>query len=910
MYHHKTIQETFKELNASIEGLSISQAQQRLEEYGTNELTQKKSIPKWIIFLEQFKSPLVWILIGAIIISLLLKEYSDATIIGVVLIANAIFGYIQEEKAEKSIESLKRLASLKAKVIRGGQAISIDAKDIVPGDILVLDEGDKIPADARLIEIVNLECDEAALTGESLPSKKNLEIVSEKIPLGDMKNTVFSGTIITKGRAKAIVCETGMKTQIGKIAHLIQESEDIETPLQKNLAILGRWLVWITIIICIIILFAEVLHNKETLSHLMSGNFSTLLQNEAFLEFLIVAISLAVAAIPEGLPAVVTICLALGVQKMVKKNALIRKLPSVETLGCTTVICSDKTGTLTHNQMTIKKLWLNNNVIEVSGSGYTPLGTFSSKDKDIGKLLEIGALCNDSNLYIEEKTREWKITGDPTEAALVVSAHKHGQDKKFLEKEHPRISEIPFDSQRKRMSTLHKDGNKYVCCTKGAPDMILDRCKYIYLNGKAELLTKDLKSKIMNQNIEFANEALRVLGFAYKEIDTPEKFNEEELIFIGLQAMMDPPREEVKNAILKCKSAGIKVIMITGDFLNTAKAVASQLGIEGKAIEGKDIENINLDNEVEHISIYARVNPEHKQDIVKALQKKGHIVAMTGDGVNDAPALKNADIGIAMGITGTDVAKEASDMILTDDNFTSIVSAVEEGRTIYNNIRKFVEYLLSSNIGEVLTIFTAIMIGLPLPLLAIMILWINIGTDGLPALALGVDPAEKNVMKRPPRNPKTKILNLKNGIYLFSVGIIMMLGTLGIFYGGLTENGWSFGDAIDENSNGYMYATTLAFTTIMLFQMFNVINCRNKEQSTISLDIFSNIKLIGAIIISVLLQLLVIYTPLAQYFKTVPLSGMDWFYCILVSSSVLWFGEITKIFRRIKIKKVMIDRAI
>ncbi len=861
IYHKKKIEDIFKELKTSYRGLSEEDAKSRLQEYGLNEIKEKKKVSPLKIFFSQFKNFIIGILFVALVISLIIGENLDAIIIGIILILNAVFGFIQEYKAEKAIEALKKLASLKATVIRENKRQEIDAATLVPGDIILLETGDKIPADSRLIEIVNLETQESSLTGESTPITKDLKILPEKTPIADQKNMVFSGTIVTKGRAKAIVVQTGMNSQIGKIATLIEEEETKPTPLQIKLKQLGKLLGIATIFIVIIVFFAGILTGKETI------------------EMFIAAVSLAVAAIPEGLPAVVTISLALGVQRMVKRHALVRKLPSVETLGSTTVICTDKTGTLTCDQMTVRKIYVNNKIIEVTGSGYETKGVFLINNKIIDPkplnlLLKIGTLCNDASLT------EDGIIGDPTEAALIVSAAKASLLKSDLEKKNPRINELGFDSERKRMSTLHKMENKKIMYCKGAPDIILELCDRIIINEKISRLTRPLKKQILKQNDEFANEALRVLGFAYKETSVLEEKN---LIFVGLQAMIDPPRPQVKDAIEKCKKAGIKVVMITGDHKNTAMAIAKEIGIEGEAITGQDLDEIkDFEKKVETIAIYARVDPEHKSKIIDALRKKGHIIAMTGDGVNDAPALKKADIGIAMSITGTDVSKEASAMVLTDDNFASIVNAVEEGRGIYDNIKKFVEYLLSSNLGEILTIFIGIMLGWPLPLIAIQILWVNLATDGLPALALGVDPVDPNIMSRLPRKPKEKVLSNHIIARMFIVGIIMMIGTLGIF-------------KLYNPESNLRYAQTMAFTTLMMFQMFNVLNCRSEQHSLFKIGIFSNKYLVVAILSSILLQILVIHTGLSKFFKTVPLSITDWVYIILVSSTVLIVIEIIKL---------------
>jgi Ca2+-transporting ATPase len=873
--HQKTIKEALAGLKSSEKGLSSDEAKKRLEKHGCNQIEEKYKISAFKIFIEQFKSFIIWILIIAVIISAFLGEMVDAAVIMVIVVLNAIFGFMQEYKAEKAIDALKKMVSLKATVLRDGNEVEIDAKEVVPGDIIILSEGEKIPADARLIEIVMLETQEASLTGESQPVTKYLRVLDKETGVADRVNMVFAGTIITKGKGKAVVLGTGMNTEIGKIAHMIQTVGRETTPLQKKLKKLSKLIAVLVLAICAVVFLAGVLRGGKAIDMLIS------------------AVSLAVAAIPEGLPAVVTISLALGVQKMVKKNALIRKLPSVETLGSCTVICSDKTGTLTHNEMTVKKIYANNKVVDVSGSGYSPEGKFSSDPKEFLPLLRAGALCNDASL---DRNNSWNIIGDPTEGALLVSAAKAGLWKKELELKFKRVEELIFSSERKRMTTIHKIGNERIAYMKGAPDVVLELCTKMLVNGKEIALSKSEKENILKANDAFANSALRVLGFACKKVSENEKDMEKGMTFVGLQGMMDPPRAEARAAIAKCKKAGIKVVMITGDHRATAMAVARELDIQGRAITGQELDKIeNLEDIVEDIAIYARVNPEHKLKIIDALKKRGHIVAMTGDGVNDAPALKKADIGIAMGITGTDVSKEASDMILMDDNFVSIVNAIEEGRTIFDNIRKFVEYLLSSNMGEILTILLGVMLFATsggttlLPLLAIQILWINLITDGLPALALGVEPPEKNIMERLPIRPKEKIMDNERIIMMLVIGIIMAVGTLGIFKHSMPET-------------NLVYAQTMAFTTLVMFQMFNVLNQRSETESLFKVGIFRNIWLWGAIAVSVGLQLLVLYTPLNHIFSVVPLTGMDWLLVTAVSASVFVAVEIIKLVRNIRNK--------
>ncbi|MFH0867693.1 MAG: HAD-IC family P-type ATPase, partial [Candidatus Woesearchaeota archaeon] len=690
-----------------------------------NEITQGKKISPIKIFLNQFNSVVIYILLFALAVSIFLGETVDAIVIGAIVVANAVLGFIQEYKAEKSIDALKKLASLKATVIREGKEKDIDAKLLVPGDIIKLETGDKLPADCRIYELVDLQAQEATLTGESTPVKKELTVLAEKTPLADRINMAFSGTIITNGKGHAIITSTGMQTEIGKIATLIEEVKPELTPLQKKMNTLGKKIGIAVVIISIIVFLAQLFKDPVILGHLTSLQFLEFLKGSR--EIFLTAIALAVAAIPEGLPAVVTIGLAIGIKRMVKRNALNRKLPSVETLGSTTVICTDKTGTLTKNEMTVKKIYANSKIIDVTGSGYEKKGEFLFNNKKINTneielLLKIGALNNDASLT------DGNVIGDPTEASLIVSSAKAGLKKEVLEKEHNRLDEIPFSSERKIMTTIHDFDNEKLAFVKGAPEVVLGLCTSIYENGKIHKLTEAKKKDILQINKEFGNDALRVLGFAFKTVMSKDRA-EKNLTFVGLQGMMDPPREEVKEAIKKCKKAGIKIVIITGDHEITAKAVAKEIGIEGRSITGAELEKIkekDLEKYVEEIVIYARVNPEHKIKIVDALKKKGHVVAMTGDGVNDAPALKKADIGIAMGITGTDVAKEAADMILLDDNFASIVNAVEEGRGVYDNIRKYFSYLISGNIGEVMIIFLSIIFGWSLPMTATQILLINL----------------------------------------------------------------------------------------------------------------------------------------------------------------------------------------
>jgi P-type Ca2+ transporter type 2C len=867
-YYCLTLEKLYERLQTQPAGLTSQEAENRLKQYGENEIKQGKQIDPLKIFFAQFHNFVVYILLVALTISFALGESVDAIVIGIIIVLNSVFGFVQEFKAEKSIEALKKMASPRANVVRDGKEKNIDAKELVPGDVVKLQTGDKVPSDARLIEQSNLQTSESSLTGESVPVKKEIPELPEKTALADRSNMVFAGTIVAIGRGFAVVTETGIKTEIGKIAALIQEKEEDPTPLQIKLDKLGKTLALVTIVICAVVFLAEVFKD---------GSF----ERSAIMEFFIIAVSLAVAAIPESLPAVVTIGLAIGVQRMVKRNALIRRLPSVETLGSTTVICSDKTGTLTKNEMTVKKIYANGEIIDLSGSGYGHEGEFFVGEEKVDPqkfelLLKIGMLNNDAAFDGNQ------VIGDPTEAALIVSAAKAGLSRSELEKTSPRKDEIPFTSERKIMTTIHPMDGADHAFVKGAAEIVIDLCETVYENGKTVELTSEKRAEIKELTKTFANQALRVLGFAFKELEESSD-KEKQLTFVGLQAMIDPAREEVKEAIKKCHTAGIRVIMITGDHQTTASAIAKEIGIEGRVITGSDLENISdLENHVEEISVFARVNPEHKIHIVEALRKNGHIVAMTGDGVNDAPALKEADIGIAMGITGTDVSKEASDMILTDDNFSSIVNAVEEGRGIYDNIKKFVTYMFSSNLGEILTLFIAIMIGLPLPLIAIMILWINLVTDGLPALALSVEPIDAHIMQRGPGKPGESILSKSLVTTMILVGVSMTVVTLGLF-------SWYL-------QNGYelQYAQTVAFTVLTLSQLFNVLNCRSAGKSIFKVGLFSNVNLIYAVLLSFSIHLSVIYTPLRVYFKTVPLNLEDWVYIFFASSLIVVVVEIYK----------------
>ena len=849
---------------SEIKGLSAGEAKDRLEKYGPNTMEKKEKISFFKLFLSQFKDAIVWVLIAAAVISLIhaigitftegfhLDNYAETIVITAIIFLHAILGFVQEFRAEKSIEALKKLTGLKSNTIRDGHEIRINAEELVPGDIINLSSGDKVPADAQIIELSNLEVSEATLTGESVPVEKKL-VIPETSQLSDQLDRLFSGTILTKGRGKALVTSTGMKTELGKIATLLQESEVEQTPLQKKMKQLSKWLGLGILIVCIIVFFAGCFIGTPT----------------SLFEMLMVSVSLAAAAIPAGLSAAITISLALGIQRMIKKNALIRKLQSIETLGSTTVICTDKTGTLTKNEMTTVKLYVNN---EVFDSGVLKNEIWKSSGfNELCIMLKIGALCNDSKFDVNST-----VIGDPTEACLIIASEKAGCDIEKLKQDYPRVDEIPFDSNRKLMSTIHTHNDMKYIYTKGATEQILKSCSKILINGTERLLPEEQKQKILEQNNCFAKQALRVLSFAYS--DKPVG-GEDNLVFAGMQAIIDPPRESTYSAVKSCHEAGIMVKMITGDNEITASAIAKEIGIFGKVISGAELDKIeDLDTTVEECSVFARVNPEHKLKIVKALKEKNNIVAMTGDGVNDAPALKAAQIGICVG-SGTDVAKESSEMILTTDDFATIISAIEEGRRIYDNIKKFITFLISDNLSEVLTLFIGLMLGFPLPLIAIQLLWLSLIADGFPALALGVEPVSKGIMKRKPRNPDDNIFDKVTIFWMLSVSLIIMTGTLIMF----------------RRHDDLIHGQTVAFTTLFAFQMFHVFNCKSLHQSIFN-TFFNNKRLILAVIFSFILQFIIVYIPFFQgFFKTSPMPLFEWMEIILVASSVIWFSEIFKL---------------
>lgn len=865
------------------QGLSEEEAKKRLKQIGFNQLTEGEKSSWFSIFIDQFKDFMVLVLLVATLISGLLGEYTDAIAIMAIVVLNAFLGFIQEVRAERSLAALKKLSAPTAKVLRDGKWLRLPAIHLVPGDIIQLESGDRISADVRLWKAESFYVEESALTGESVPvNKKAVALKSADVSLGDRINMAYMGTLAVRGTALGIVVHTGMETEMGKIAHLIDSTESTETPLKRRLEQLGKVLIGVALFLTALVVITGILHGHNAYQMFLAG------------------VSLAVAAIPEGLPAIVTMALALGVQRMIKRQAIVRKLPSVETLGCATVICSDKTGTLTQNKMTVTHIWADEKLINVTGSGYEPQGDFICAKKKINpqsdvallKMMEIAYLCNNAQLVREgeekrfgKKKVRWNIEGDPTDGALLVAAIKGGIEQEKIQQKWKRLKEIPFDSERKRMSVVveQKNGQRYLLI-KGAPDVLIERCTHILHQGKVVPLTEPLRKKVFQMNDQLAQKALRNLGFAYREVSRTESLEaadrlEQRLIWVGLAGMIDPPRSEVKEAIRICQRAGIKTVMITGDHLSTAVAIAEELGIKkpnGLTMTGEELYNCSdeeLAKRVNQIDVYARVSPEHKLRIVKALQKNGHVVAMTGDGVNDAPAIKAADIGIAMGGTGTDVTKEAASLVLADDHFATIVAAVEEGRNIYENIRKFISYLLASNVGEILIMFLAMLAGLPLPLVPIQILWVNLVTDGLPAMALGVDPAEENTMNRPPRDNRESVFARGVGWKIITRGLLIGFCSLAAF----CVTYW-------ETPDDLVRAQTVAFATLVMAQLIYVFDCRSTG-TIFQRTPFDNKALVLAVLSSVALLLGVIYySPLQPIFHTVPIGLREWTLITVASS--------------------------
>jgi len=903
-----------------VAGLTSAEATQRGQQYGPNQLKSKPPEPRWRKFLAQFTDPLVLLLLAATVISVLawLLEGADglpyeALAIILIVLVNAIIGYFQEARAEAAVAALQKMTTAMATIVRDGKQQQVASIDLVPGDLLLVEEGNAITADARVFDVTSLQMAEASLTGESQSVTKDIAPIGEEVGIGDRVNMVFSGTVATFGRGKAIVTATGMGTEMGKIAGLMQETPEEKTPLQVEIDRVGKLLGIAVVAIAVLIVATIVLVDRIS-------SFDVLVQA------LLLGVSLAVAAVPEGLPTILTVVLALGVQRMTKRNAIVRKLSAVETLGSASVICSDKTGTLTKNEMTVRTVVTSSGRVDITGIGYEPKGELRLYGSDqpvtdvsllstVRRTLRAGALAN--NAVLQESGGVWMIQGDPTEAALVVAARKVGIGPDELDQRFTRIGEMPFSSDRKLMSTVQTDtehADMVAVVSKGAPDVLLARCVHEQVGEETRPLTPERRKTILSSVEQLAGEALRTLGVAYRRIehegyDAPNEALESELVFIGIVGIIDPPRPEAKLAVATAQGAGIRVIMITGDHPVTATTIAGELGIVkpgSKAVTGAELEKMDdqqLLETVRKISIYARVSPEHKLRIVKALKADGQVVSMTGDGVNDAPALKMADIGVAMGITGTDVSKEAADMILTDDNFATIVAAVEEGRSIFSNIRKFLRYLLSSNIGEVLTMFLGVVfagaIGLVseageafiVPLVATQILWINLLTDAAPALAVGVDPVDSGVMKRPPRRRSDRVIDLEMWLGFLLTGIVMAVVTLATLDLSL-PNGFIPG------SHDITYARTLAFTTLVFCQLFNVFCARYTYESAFR-RLFNNPLLWGAVALSLVLQVVVVYVPfLNKAFQTVPIALTDWGICVAMASLVLWTDEIKKLILR------------
>ncbi len=900
---------TLRHLATSPEGLTTSEARQRLVRYGPNQLAEAPPPSFWVKLWEQFNNFVVWLLIVAAVVSAALGDWVEAAAIMAIVILNAALGLVQESRAEQALAKLRQMAAPEAHVIRDGRRQVVPAREVVPGDIVLLEAGNYVPADVRLLESVNLRIDESALTGESSPVTKDATIViRDNVPVGDQKNMAFMGTVVSYGRGRGVVVSTGMRTQLGMIAQMLHAVEIEPTPLQKRLDELGRTLGWGALAVCGLVFVVG-----------WARGFNPL-------DMFLIAVSLAIAAVPEGLPAVVTISLALGMREMVKRHALIRRLASVETLGSTTVICSDKTGTLTQNEMTATRLWVDGRVFEITGQGYAPEGEFRLAGQPVAPweypalttALWIAALNNDALLEASgasDMRQTFRVVGDPTEGALVVAAAKAGAFKEALEKDYPRVQEIPFDSARKRMVTIHairephpEDASPfttekvsgYAVTVKGAPDVVLGLCsRYQRLDDVSEPLTPAMREAILRANDELTGQALRVLAVAYKVIpELPEDLDpeaiESDLIFVGLFGMIDPPRPEVIPALAKAQHAGIRTVMITGDYPNTARAIAERIGLlrpGHKVLTGAQLDALPPEawpQAVEEADVFARVSPEHKLRLVEALQADGEVVAMTGDGVNDAPAIKKADIGIAMGITGTDVAKETADMVLTDDNYASIVAAIEQGRVIYSNIRKFVYYLLSCNLAEIAVIFLATLAGLPSPLTAIQLLWLNLITDGAPALALGVEKGDPDIMERPPRPPDEPIINkpMWLGITIQTVAITSV--TLGAYAIGL-----------HVHPNQPEFAETMAFATLSFSELLRAFTARSERYPILKIGLFSNGAMNLAFLTSALLLLVVIYVPgLNTVFNAVPLGWTQWRLMLPLLALPAVAAELTKTYLR------------
>lgn len=891
LWHKLTIGQVISDFQSDLDnGLTQAEVNRRLQEHGFNELEAKQGRTIWQMFFAQFKDFMVLVLLVASIVSLFVGEVADALIIITIVILNALLGVYQEARAEKSLEALKRMAAPTSKVLRDGKQETVPSRLLVPGDIINLEAGDYVPADIRLLQSFNLKIEEASFTGESVPAEKDIKAIDQDVPLGDRKNMSFMTTIVTYGRGKGIVVATGMRTEIGKIAEMLQQYQEQNTPLQRKLEEFGKILGIGSLAICGVVFAIG------------------LLRGEPLLDMFMTSVSLAVAAIPEGLPSVVTIVLALGMQRMIKKNAVVKKLHAVETLGSTTVICSDKTGTLTQNQMTVTTVYAGDKLYSVTGDGYTPEGSFSAdgsvvqpeQQLDLQLLLKGSALCNDARLQQNEDS-VWRIVGDPTEGALVVAAAKAGYTRKQLESDYPRFQEIPFDSTRKMMTTINEYDRRVLAFVKGAPDILLSRCTSIMRDGILQPLTDSDRKNIATKNQAMAGLALRVLAVACREFpDVPQQATsqliETNLTFLGLLGMIDPPRSEARDAVAVCKNAGIRAIMITGDHKDTALAIAKNLGISeenGRALTGAELDVLSkekLRQVVKETSVFARVSPENKVAIVTALQENSEIAAMTGDGVNDAPALKKADIGIAMGITGTDVAKETADMVLTDDNFASIVAAVEEGRVIFSNIRKFVFFLLSCNIAEILIIFTTMLLGWPIPLLPIQLLWLNLVTDAFPALALGMEKKEPDIMKVKPRNPQEPLLDKQMKLRIAVQSTVLALAVIGAFRFALSYYG---GDLV--------MARTYAFVTLIVAELIRAYSTRAEHYSVFTIGFFSNRYMNLGVGVSFAMLLLVMYIPFLRDIFKLSLIDFRNFEVILVFALLPFLSaELGKVVARAK----------
>jgi Ca2+-transporting ATPase len=924
-YHCIPFEHVASELETHLEhGLSSAEVDKKLKQHGYNELAERPRPGFLKLLLEQFSNFLVIILIVAAVVSLLLGEYIDAIAIMIIVVLNAVVGVIQESKAEQALAALKKMAAPNAQVIRDGHQVTIPSRELVPGDIVLIESGNYIPADMRLIESVNLKVEEASLTGESVPVDKVANVTLDKeIPIGDRRNSAFMSTLVTYGRGKGIVTSTGMHTQIGLIAEMLQSYEDEATPLQIKLDQLAKILGTGCLIICGIVFIYGIIRDTH-LGTILKDGFLVYLTAEKkdIIELFMTAVSLAIAAIPEGLPAVVTICLALGMKKMIRRHALIRKLSAVETLGCATVICSDKTGTLTQNEMTVVDGWTGGLRFKITGEGYSPSGNFIINGQQVNPLsypgiavlLSGASLCNDAKLEEsgeEKQEKTWRLVGDPTEGAMVVAAAKGGLWRNEIEKIFPRVMEIPFDSDRKRMTTIHTAqwesdwaknvhiNTSVIAYVKGAPDIVLDLCNKVLEDGKTIELDENKRKEIIATNHDMASQALRVLGVACRPMEgVPDSCDidsvEKELVFVGLMGMIDPPRTEVKEAAKIARGAGLKSVMVTGDYKDTAEAVAREIGLltpHGKVFTGAELDtmsNEELAKVIEDVNVFCRVSPQHKTKIVDAFKAKGHIVAMTGDGVNDAPALKRANIGVAMGITGTDVSKEIADMVLTDDNYASIVAAIEEGRSIYSNIRKFVYYLLVCNIGEILIVFLAMLFGMPLPFKPIMLLWLNLVTDGAPALALGLEKGDPDIMKQPPRPTKESVINREMAAGLSTVPIVDTIAMLSVFAIGLSRY-----------AGNPVTAQTMTFVALCSSELLRAYTARSEHYSIFSIGVFSNRWMQWAVGSSLFLVLITIYVPfLRPFFGTSFLGLTDWLIMLPFIFAAPVAAEIVKIFLR------------